>query len=268
MKRPSMTAGGGLATGLATVTIRQMSGHEATLSVDKGTAFHKVKTLYARQLGCAQASQVQLFIAGDEQRVHGSKVLTGDISLFALVSEEEDEEVAIARNDAMVDHAVLDHAEDVARLIDEDGADPDWIKPFTNDERTPVHTAVYNGKFEMAQLLLVRGADPNLADRSHSRTPLMEACAQGQTQAARLLLAHRADPNAAEKGGNTALMRAARQGSLGTVRLLLDHGADAAAEDVFGKTALDWILQVGSDANDEMLLIYNSAGRARTRSLF
>lgn len=85
----------------------------------------------------------------------------------------------------------------------------------------------------LVQLLLERGANPNIRDRNGG-TPLMSAASQyhgscytppGAIPTMRLLIAHGADVNAQDLGGETALSYAVADKKLTTVKFLLEQGA-------------------------------------------
>jgi ankyrin repeat protein len=157
--------------------------------------------------------------------------------------------------------------ESAAALID-GGAD---INEGDPDRTTALTVAIENTHYGLANLLLDRGADPNIAD-IRGRTPLYEAVTMrtedvsnlpfrkdtDQTtslEAVKALLARHADPNAALKAvvlstapqdgedntlsvGATPLMRAARGGDVEVMRLLVERGADAKARTRDGTTVL------------------------------
>jgi uncharacterized protein len=113
-----------------------------------------------------------------------------------------------------------------------------------------------------ADMLLARGADPNLAS-DDGTTALMVASAMGDVDLVRDLLDRGMDPNRHDKTGETALISAAGSSSQeapATLRLLLTRGADLKAKvtkrmwdgDAF--TALMWAAALGLTSNIETLL--------------
>lgn len=97
----------------------------------------------------------------------------------------------------------------------------------TEDDWTPLRTAVNLGYIEVAQRLLKKGADPNIkAEKSDSFTPLFNAVNDNSMELTELLLAHGADMNALDDGGWPPIGYAARDNALDTLELLLKKGAD------------------------------------------
>ena len=70
-------------------------------------------------------------------------------------------------------------------------------------------------------------------------TPLIAACTTGRLDLAEVLLLHGADVNKTNGFGSTPLHTASENGHLGIAFLLLEHGAHVTTEDCVGKTALD-----------------------------
>lgn len=118
--------------------------------------------------------------------------------------------------------------------------DPSLANTYAADGFTPLGLAAYFGRRDMVELLLARGADPNLASRNADRfTPLHSAVAGADPKIARTLLGAGAEPNARQSRGATPLHSAAAVGDLATVRELLAHGGDALVASDDGKTPLD-----------------------------
>ncbi|MGC4055552.1 MAG: ankyrin repeat domain-containing protein [Paludibaculum sp.] len=93
---------------------------------------------------------------------------------------------------------------------------------------------------------LDQGADVNQAAGVNNWTVLQHAIHKNQPHAVDLLLAKGADPNLAH-GKMTPLMMAAGYGYDGIVRSLLKHGADPKVRNSDGKTARDYARSGVSD---------------------
>lgn len=94
--------------------------------------------------------------------------------------------------------------------------------------------ACRRGNFELLELLLEAGVDPNKPDRrsqnSRARTPIQEAARRGWKEGVELLLAKGAHVDECEPGDFTALHLAARAGYDQVVRVLLLAKADACGD--------------------------------------
>ena len=145
--------------------------------------------------------------------------------------------------------------------------------------------AAQNGRMEMVNFLISRGANVNARDwvrpsfkaqrpviRSHphcpccgaqnDRTPLSHAAQYGHAEVARALLAAGAQPSVradSEKGGLAAIHYAAARGAVAVVRLLLQQpGADANARDE---------VRPSRDRCESLVAALNEALRAATDCL-
>jgi ankyrin repeat protein len=127
---------------------------------------------------------------------------------------------------------------------------------------TPLHLAIMEQHFDVAKLLVARGAKldlrsaSGLGDLAYLRqnlrpanvngkhegwpgwTPLHYAAVGGQVKAVEFLLGQGADVDARGKSQDTPLYVAAENGHLEVARLLLDRGADVNAKDDSNRTPL------------------------------
>jgi len=89
--------------------------------------------------------------------------------------------------------------------------------------------AVFGGHIEIAQILLVYGADPNIIDGS-GHTPLVPAIENCDAPMVKMLLEMRADPNMYDEDmvGRSPLELAIERDLPHIVDLLLEQGAGAA----------------------------------------
>ncbi|KAF3908899.1 Ankyrin-3 [Arthrobotrys entomopaga] len=136
----------------------------------------------------------------------------------------------------------------------QDGADPNNTNPSMG--KGPLHAAAENGMFEVVQLLLKHGADPNIKTHK-AAAPLHFAVQYGYIDIVELLLKNNADPNSEAEGCLTPLLlvsvcytgqRPAGSKipvgrtdvlSLRIAQLLIEYGADPTIKDgVTGETPL------------------------------
>lgn len=105
-------------------------------------------------------------------------------------------------------------------------------------QQTALYTAVIKRRPAVVQLLLSRGANPDLANVSGD-TPLHIAVLGRQSDMVELLLNNRANPNIANNAGNTPLHIAVLRRQPDIVRLLLDNGADPRLRNNAGQASLE-----------------------------
>ncbi len=89
----------------------------------------------------------------------------------------------------------------------------------------------------VAQLLLARGAELDLQSEDRGYSPLMDAVAAGSFDLAELFLSKGANPDLASKDGQTALVVAVGRNDVPTARILLQYGADPEIADKLGHSA-------------------------------
>jgi ankyrin repeat protein len=79
----------------------------------------------------------------------------------------------------------------------------------------------------MTKMLLDKGANPNIVERTEGQTPLHRVAVRGRKKAvAEMLLAHGADMNTRDWYGKTPLSLAKENGHAEIVELLRKHGAE------------------------------------------
>jgi ankyrin repeat protein len=130
--------------------------------------------------------------------------------------------------------AIRERCTDTVKLLLDKGADANVVAEGASPG-TPLTTAVTFGKVWLVKLLLAKGANVNLSDRTGC-APLIYA--GGSPPIVTMLLEKGADVNAKGANGWTALMSAVEMGETDTVRVLLGRGADVNIKNKGGATAL------------------------------
>ena len=103
------------------------------------------------------------------------------------------------------------------------------VNAASNFGRTPLMiAALHNRSYEIAKLLIDKGADASACDKMNFC--VLEAAAQGNdTGTVRLVLARGANAKAKDKTGTDALMAGAMNGNVEVAKLLLAKGSDVNA---------------------------------------
>lgn len=102
---------------------------------------------------------------------------------------------------------------------------------------TPLHFAANHGRIDIAQLLVVKGAEVN-AKALNLSTPLHHAAEHGFRNIVYFLLANGANINDQTARGDTALHMATMFGHVETVKLLLQLGANRHLPNIYNDTPL------------------------------
>jgi len=109
------------------------------------------------------------------------------------------------------------------------------VNAAQGDGMTALHWAAMKGDAELAQMLIVAGANVRATTRLGTYTPLYLASQQGHAAVIRALIAAGTDVKAGTPNGTTPLMVAAASGEVEAVKALIEHGAD-----VNGKDGVRW----------------------------
>jgi ankyrin repeat protein len=112
--------------------------------------------------------------------------------------------------------------------------------PCLGSIQSALNLAIETGHYQVAELLLVHGAEVNTPDPYCLQTPLCTAAVYHKTELAELLLAHGADPHQSNtyKNKDTPLHCAAEFRSCELVEKLISLGVDVNARNEFGETPL------------------------------
>uniref|UniRef100_A0AAR2LEN0 Ankyrin repeat, SAM and basic leucine zipper domain-containing protein 1 n=1 Tax=Pygocentrus nattereri TaxID=42514 RepID=A0AAR2LEN0_PYGNA len=186
------------------------------------------------------------FPAGDESDGSGGEWDTG-YSSYTRSPDSEGSGSTLPGDDnvcALKRAIAAGNVELVQRLLDS-GMDVETRLGFG---WTPLMCAVHVAHYDLAQLLLDRGASANFSRDNY--TVLMAACTANSAteekiaKCVALLLSRNADPNI-YSSRMTCLMLAARDDYCQVINLLVSHGAELDFQDDSGHTALVLAVQYG-----------------------
>jgi ankyrin repeat protein len=122
------------------------------------------------------------------------------------------------------DAAAVGRTRGLEELLD---GEPELATAWSADGFTALHLAAFFGQEDAAELLLARGAEPDVVARNATIvvTPLHSAAAGAHSAIVKLLLAAGADPNARQPDGFTPLDAAHENGDDESAEALLAAGA-------------------------------------------
>ena len=112
------------------------------------------------------------------------------------------------------------------------------------DNQTPLHIASQRGHLETTKWLLNHGANAN-SHSEHGWTPLHFAACHGDLEVCRILLEYDAEVNARSGNGSTPFLEASQSGHPDVIWLLLDHNAEVHVQDSGGNTPLQGAARSG-----------------------
>ena len=134
----------------------------------------------------------------------------------------------------------------LAHLIDV-GANLE-VKDFLN--RSPLEAAIFFGKYEMAELLIEKGAKVN----ANSEVDLVTIIQKNRTELASLLFKKGANVNAKDESGFSPLIEAIKKGNIEIVKLLIDYNVDLNQYDEFLSCPLETAMNRGKGEIARLLL--------------
>jgi ankyrin repeat protein len=105
------------------------------------------------------------------------------------------------------------------------------VNAAQGDGMTALHWAAMNGDADLAQMLIVAGANVKATTRLGAYTPLYLASQQGHASVIQALIKAGGDNKAGTPNGTLPLMVSAASGDVESVRTLIDAGADVNAKD-------------------------------------
>jgi ankyrin repeat protein len=126
---------------------------------------------------------------------------------FAIGCQKKDSMAALSKK--LCEAVSKGYLAEVQKLLREH---PKLVNFPGSDEMisSPLHFAVNNNRFEIANVLLQNGADIN-ARNKHGMTPLHLAAMNGNTELAQMLLSHNARKDIRDYWGQSALMYATKR---------------------------------------------------------
>ena len=142
----------------------------------------------------------------------------------------------LVRGDPLFFEAIKNNNMAMVELMLEHGADPN----VKNDQGgTAFYKSLYREMFDVARLLMAKGADPKIFPPDPDGTPLHVFAKEGIVEGLRILLAAGLNPNIQDKDQETPLHMAAKEGHLEAFQILLAAGADPKIKNEDGEHAID-----------------------------
>ncbi|KAM9376222.1 ankyrin repeat, SAM and basic leucine zipper domain-containing protein 1 [Pholidichthys leucotaenia] len=205
--------------------------------------------------------------AGEESDASDEWDLSGCLEKKTPCLKDQDDVGPHAGDDVLVLKRAISKGdtETVKQLLD-NGMDVELRLQF---KWTPLMCAVSVANYDVAELLLNRGASANFS-KDHW-TVLMASCTASTSEdnivrCVGLLLSRNADPNMVDRSRMTCLMLAARHGYSKVINLLVSHGARINAQDSSGYTALAIAVEYGREMAVLKLLQLGADKSIRTKA--
>ncbi len=100
--------------------------------------------------------------------------------------------------------------------------------------------AARNGKKDMVQWLLEKGADIDVVSQDRGYSPVMDAVWKSNKEIVEMLVNKGANLNFVSRDGQTALILATGSGNFDICRILAENGADPTIKDRMGMSSIDY----------------------------
>ncbi|MES2418962.1 MAG: ankyrin repeat domain-containing protein [Bacteroidota bacterium] len=152
---------------------------------------------------------------------------------------------------SLFEACALGKLEEVSLLISEN---PPRVNDYSGDGFTPLGLACYFGYEDIAQFLISKGAEVNVASKNGFNVfPIHSAVAANNINITKMLFEAGAYPNVCQKSGMAPLHSAAQLGNIELIILLLENGADVNLRMEGGKLPADLAAQKGFEEIAEIL---------------
>ena len=171
--------------------------------------------------------------------------------------------ISIGAQSSQVANAAMNGDREAVRALIKQGLD---VNQAQGDGTTALHWAAIKGDAELAQMLLIAGANHRATTRIGPYTALYLAARDGHAGVVAALLAAGADPKAETSNGTTPLMIAAASGDTRTITALVENGSDINAMDkAKGETALMFAAAFNRAEAVKLLLARGADHKATTK---
>ena len=172
------------------------------------------------------------------------------VSIFALLVALS---VGISAAESPIADAASRGDREAVKALLKEAAD---VNAAQGDGMTALHWAAMNGDLELAEMLIVAGANTRATTRLGSYTPLYLASQHGHGGVISALVKAGSDVKSGTPNGTTPLMVAAAAGKVEAVQALIDAGADKSAKDAHSESPLTWASWHLRDNDVLKLLLY------------
>jgi ankyrin repeat protein len=147
-------------------------------------------------------------------------------------------------NDTLLHYAVIGGSKEMVKFVLDRGKSIN-INDTGEWGLTPLYLSVDYGFYDIAELLINKGADINFKDK-YGDYCINKAAFRGSYDIVRLFISKGADIYVKDQDGGTLLLYGARSGSMDLVTYLINKGLDVNVKDKYGNTVLHYAASSGS----------------------